>query len=205
MAHSSPGRGRATERSVAHPDRRVWAISHERRDLLRHPLPRRDAAKPDGSEQAQRWCLSQFRLEKNARCSSFLQPVHAREEQRTPESTPLLSRARPNHPDFADRIFATAVRYPGEFTETKRGKRPGGIDRNYIQVGLVGLGLVIVKSHADPIKHCLMQLLVALQLLPMHATAQGKTRWQVNCRQGDIERANQAQISRRKRSETGSF
>src|SRR5216683_2541094 len=153
-------------------------------------------------DQAQRRRFGLFRFEKDARCASLLQPVHAREEQRTPKSTPLVGRTRPDHPDFADGVFAAAVRYPGEFTETKRRKRSGGIDRDHIQVGLVGGGLVIVESHPDPVKHCPVQFLVLLQLLPIHATTQDKACWQVSHWQGDFERANQAQILCRKRSET---
>ena|SRR5437764_4069392 len=120
VALSSPGRRRATERSVAHPDCWSWAISRERGNLLRHPLPGRDATESVGGEQVQRRRFGLFRLKKDARCSSLLQPVHAREEQRAPKSTPLVGRARPGHPDFPDGIFSVAVGHLVEFTETKR-------------------------------------------------------------------------------------
>jgi Sigma-70 region 2 len=51
--------------------------SRERRDLPGHPLPGRDAMKPEGVEQVERWRLSRFRFEKDARCSMLLRKEFA--------------------------------------------------------------------------------------------------------------------------------
>ena len=94
---------------------------------------------------------------------------------RAPKSAPLVGWARPDYADFADGICSTGIRYLGEFTEAKRGKPSGSVDRDQVEVGLVGWGLVIVKPHADPVKYRPVQVLVLLQLFfPMHAPAQDK-------------------------------
>jgi len=145
-------------------------------------LPGRDATKPDGGEQAQRRRIGLFRLKKDARYAALLQPVHASQEQRSPESAPLVRWARPDHPDLAEGVFAATIGHLGEFTEAKRYKRSGGIDRDQVQVGFLGGGPVIVQPHADPVEYCLVELLVRLQFLPMHTTTKDKARWRVGHR-----------------------
>jgi hypothetical protein len=71
--------------------------------------------------------------------------VHASQEQRSPESAPLVRWARPDHPDLADGVFAATIGHLSEFTEAKRYKRSGGIDRDQVQVGFVGGGPVGVR------------------------------------------------------------
>src|SRR5260370_38647290 len=105
--------------------------------------------------------------------------MQAREQEGARESAPQGRWARPDRPDLAEGVFAAAIGHLGEFTEAKRYKRSGGIDRDQVQVGFVGGGLGVVQPHADPVEYCLVELLVRFQFLPMPATPQDKARWQL--------------------------
>src|SRR5438132_7779924 len=84
-------------------------LSPCRSDLLRHPLPGRNSAKSHRCEQVQCCRVDLFRFEKDACCATLLQQVHACEEQRSPESYLPVGWARPDYPNFTDRVFASAV------------------------------------------------------------------------------------------------
>src|SRR5260370_16065284 len=108
--------------------------------------------------------------------------MNACEKQCASESAPLMGWARPDDPDLTDGVCAAAIGHLGEFTAAKRYKRSGGIDRDQVQIGFVGGGLVVVEPHADAVEYGLVELLVRLQLLPPAPTKHHTARWQLRRR-----------------------
>jgi hypothetical protein len=146
-------------------------------------------------EQALRQHIRFLGFQKCAGCATFLQKAQPVEQECSSKSPMPKFWASANHANLTNEMFTLTAHDLLEFALTERPKSSGRTDHDQVEVRLIRTGLVILHTHADAIKHGLMQLLVGIKLCLRDAELEGKAFRQRDWKQWRRNWMNKTQVS----------